>query len=69
MILVAVILAAVLYKKSKSALKKVDKDLDDIDRVQQELGKDMKRGELGFVRGLGWGSGPNFTKHVSIKTC
>ena len=51
----AVILAASLYTKSDSASKEMDKYLDDIDRVQQELGEDMRRGELGSVRGLGSG--------------
>ena len=54
MILVAVILAAVLARKSAGASKEVYKCLEDIDRVQRELGEDMRRGELGS----GLGSGP-----------
>ncbi|XP_033645766.1 plexin-B-like [Asterias rubens] len=42
-ILVAVILAAVLARKSAGASKEVYKCLEDIDRVQRELGEDMRR--------------------------
>ena len=57
-IVVAVILAAVLYRKSESASKEVDNCLDDIDRVQRELGEDMRRGQFGSVKRLGWESEP-----------
>ena len=47
-ILFALTLAIVLCKTSDIVRKEVDKCLDDIDRVQLELGEDMRRGELRF---------------------